>query len=471
MEIKNLLRNQVHCDIHAGLKALLVTLLAGTGFSPSKAQVNVFDTYKSGNSTYYYRIPAIAKDADGHLLAFADYRNTSNSDIGSNHGISVYVKTSDDDGKTWGSQVLVAMGDGNKSGFTDSHGDPAVVIDRETDKIMMCCASGTVGFLNSTKSNPIRMGRYYSEDGGQTWTETDITSDVYGVFSSQTAVTGLFFSSGRICQSSRIKVGSHYRIYSAVDGPANVGCLVVYSDDFGQTWNALGGPSARPTVSPYGDESKIEELPDGNVLLYCRSKQNNTNGRLFNIYTYTDQQTGAGSWGTMAISNNSTSGTYSYNNACNGEILIVPVTRLSDNKEMYLALASCCYGSGRANVSIYYKPLSEATDYDAPSDFSTGWTRYPVSTTYSCYSTMTLDKNGDVAFLYEDMNDNGVSTTYDILFKTFPVTTLTANTYQYRGESPEEPEEDVWGDVNGDGKVTIADVTTLVDYILGKLER
>ena len=254
----------------------------------------------------------------------------------------------------------------------------------------------------------------------------------------------------------------------AIDGPSNVGCLVIYSDDFGQTWNALGGPSARPTVSPYGDESKIEELPDGNVLLYCRSKQNATNGRLFNIYKYSDQKTGAGSWGTMATSNSSTSGTYCNNNACNGEILIVPVTRTKDNKEMYVALASCCYGSGRANVSIYWKPLTSESDYDSPSDFATGWTRVQVSHTYSCYSTMVLNNNGDVAFLYEDMNDNGESSAYDILFNTFPVTTLTSNAYHYRDEAGSTENPTIEGDINHDGKVTIADVTKLVDIILGK---
>ena len=146
-------------------------------------------------------------------------------------------------------------------------------------------------------------------------------------------VNSLFFSSGRICQSRFIKHGDHYRIYSAVDAPMGVGCLVLYSDDFGHSWQALGGPSTRPTTAPWGDEAKVEELPDGNVLLSCRSKLTATSGRLYNIYDYA-----TGSWSEMAVSNDPELGTCSESCSCNGELLIVPVMRTSDNRSMHLAL-------------------------------------------------------------------------------------------------------------------------------------
>lgn len=96
------------------------------------------------------------------------------------------------------------------------------------------------------------------------------------------AVNKLFFSSGRICQSSKIKAGSHYRIYSALC--TNIGNVVLYSDNFGRTWLPLGGADARPTLD--GDEAKVVELPNGSVLLSSRSQKGN--GRIFNIYTYTN---------------------------------------------------------------------------------------------------------------------------------------------------------------------------------------
>ena len=268
------------------------------------------------------------------------------------------------------------------------------------------------------------MGRYVSDDCGRTWSEEDVTSDIYGIFAACPEVNSLFFSSGRICQSRRIKQGQYYRLYSAVDAPMGVGCLVLYSDDFGLTWQALGGPSARPTVAPWGDEAKVEELPDGNVLLSCRSKQTGTSGRLFNIYDYN-----TGSWGVMAVSNESEEGTYSEGCSCNGEVLIVPVVRTSDGRLMHLALQSVPRGPGRQRVSIYYKPLLDNGDYDEPSDFSWGWKCYRVTERYSAYSTMIATTGGDIAFFHEDCNDNPGTSAYDLLYQQLTIEQITNGRY------------------------------------------
>ena len=383
----------------------------------------LFDTDVSAGQ--YYRIPAIVPLADGRLLAIADDRHTSNNDIGGNSGIDIVSKLSDDGGRTWGAIQMIADGNPRRQGFENSHGDAAAIADRETGKLLIICASGKQGFGASTLTNPLRVGRYTSDDGGATWNGQEVTNDIYGIFDGYPEVNALFFSSGRICQSSRIKQGEYYRIYSAICGPAGVGSLVLYSDDFGDTWHALGGPAARPTVTPFGDEAKIEALPDGNVLLSCRSKQTATSGRLFNIYDYNTD-----SWGEMAVSNDPESGTYSENCSCNGELLIVPVIRTSDQRQMYLVLQSVPLGPGRQRVSIYYKPLLESCDYDEPSDFSWGWQCYQVTENYSAYSTMIDLQDGNIAFLLEDCNDNTDSNnSYDIVYKKLPITTITGGRY------------------------------------------
>ena len=380
--------------------------------------VTVFDTNTAAR--HYYRIPAIVQLHDGRLMAIADDRHSSDADIGGNKGIDIVGRISADGGRTWGDTFTIADGKSFLSGFANSHGDAAAVADRETGRLLILCASGTQGFLSSTLQNPLRVGRYMSDDEGQTWSEEDVTSDIYGIFAECPEVNSLFFSSGRICQSRRIKVGDYYRIYSAVDGPTGVGCLVLYSDDLGSTWHALGGPQARPTTSPWGDEAKVEELPDGNVLLSCRSKQTDTSGRLFNIYNYF-----TASWDEMAISNDSEGGTYSEDCSCNGELLIVPAIRTSDQRHIYLALQSVPRGKGRQRVSIYYKPLIDASDYDDAADFSLGWQRYQVTGNYSAYSTMISLLNGDIAFLYEDCNDNPGTSVYDVLFQRLTLKKIT----------------------------------------------
>ena len=385
--------------------------------------VTVFDTKVA--SRRYYRIPAIVQLQDGRLLAIGDDRHRNDSDIGSNSGIDILGKTSDDGGRTWSNAIMIADGDGKHEGFDDSHGDAAAVVDRETGKLLIMCASGYQGFLASTLQDPLRVGRYVSDDGGATWTGSEVTSDIYGIFADYPEVNALFFSSGRICQSSRIKRGDYYRIYSAVDGPMGVGCMVLYSDDFGQTWHALGGPGARPTVAPFGDEAKVEELPDGKVLLSCRSKQTATSGRLFNIYDYV-----TGTWGEMAISNDPESGTYSEDCSCNGEVLIVPAMRTSDGHRLHLVLQSVPRGKGRRCVSIYYKPLLDESDYDQPADFTWGWQRYQVTENYSAYSTMVSLTDGRIAFFHEDCNDNqGSTSAYDLIFQKLSIRTITGGRY------------------------------------------
>ena len=450
-------------------KILLITLAALTFAGGVKAQTTttIFD---SGNgSKPYYRIPAILNQK-GTLWAFTDDRSNVSStvswgDIGCGE-ISIIAKKSTDNGASWSSSTTkVATGSNSASGFYKAHGDAAVVCDREDPtKMLVMCASGETSYGSSTVSvtssgwiwhtydldvsSAIKVGKYTSIDGGATWSGDDVTKNIYGIWDKASSstypnnvpVTKLFFSSGRICQSAIIKNGSNYRLYAALC--TNEGSLVVYSDDFGENWKALGGTSARPAGS--GDEAKIEELPNGNVLISSRME----GGRYFNIFTYNDndQSSATGSWGTAVTSNSSSDGTYAYWNSTNGEILLVPAMAKDSNVPVYIALQSVPAGNTsntsdqntykRSNVSIYWKVLRSTSDLDTPSDFTNGWTKYEVSSTTSAYSSMVLDKNGDVAFIYEE---NAINTTigsgnmdyYDIKFKSLPLSTITNGAYTY----------------------------------------
>lgn len=456
---------------------IIIAALTFAGGAKAQTTTTIFD---SGNgSKPYYRIPAILNQ-DGTLWAFTDDRSNVSStvswgDIGCGE-ISIIAKTSTDNGATWSSSTTtVAAGRSSDTGFYKAHGDAAVVCDREDPtKMLVMCASGETSFGNSTVSvtrsrnwlwgytydldlsSAIRVGKYTSTDGGVTWNGgDDVTTRIYGIWdeankttynngNTNVPVTKLFFSSGRICQSAIIKNGSNYRLYAALCSDVGVGSLVVYSDDFGETWSALGGTGARPVSD--GDEAKIEELPNGNILISSRTR--NGSGRHFNIYTYTNQSSAAGSWGSSySTSNSSSGGTYAYNNSTNGEILLVPAMAKDSNVPVYIALQSVPAGNTknttdqntykRSNVSIYWKVLRSTSDLDAPSDFTNGWTKYEVSSTTSAYSSMVLDNNGDVAFIYEE---NAINTTiggsgnmdyYDIQFKSLPLSTITNGAYTY----------------------------------------
>ena len=439
------------------LFASLLCLIAAAMPAALHAQAKVL--FKSDTArSIIYRIPALV--AHGHnLILFTDDRSavtdaTAWGDIGSVGNISIVARSSRNCGRSWSDQArVVAQGKGS-DGFHTGHGDAAVVCDRSTGHMLLMCASGTVSYGRSRVSvgrdskgaycldlaKAQKVGRYYSYDGGRSWQGEEVTPLIYGIFDTPSAatmgenkvpVTRLFFGSGRICQSSLIKHGSHFRIYSVLT--TNQGSLVLFSDDFGLRWNALGGAAARP--APKGDEAKIEELPDGSVLLSCRMM----GGRLFNIFRYSDTASAAGEWDVPVESSDlDAGGTATLNNACNGEILIVPA-RDSRGNAVYVALQSTPFGSAeylptnvdrRCNVSIYWKVLTTAADFARSECFATGWSRFAVTNTRSAYSTMVLDAKGNIAFAYED---NGAmklvgsqnADAYDIAFRTLTLREIT----------------------------------------------
>ena len=380
----------------------------------------------AASDTIPYRIPAVSVMHNGDILALTDYRLCGN-DIGYGR-VDIHGRISHNGGRSWGKEFVLIEGSG-VSGATDcGFGDAAMVADRESGDVLviMVCGETVYWHETTTRQNPNRIAVLRSSDNGRTWSAwEEITESVYTLFDDSThgCVQSCFVGSGKILQSKQIKVGSHYRIYAALCARPN-GNRVIYSDDFGHTWHALGGPDALPV--PNGDEPKCEELPDGRVVISSRA----WGGRYFNIYEYTDVASGAGAWGEAAGSGKRVNGCASLENACNGEILIVPAVRKSDRKKVHIALQSVPLGPQRANVGIYYKELPEDITSITPTSFAANWEKpYQVSDTTSAYSTMLQLKNGNIAFYYEEsLTLNGWG--YDMIYKEIPLEVITADQYR-----------------------------------------
>ncbi|MBP3689203.1 MAG: exo-alpha-sialidase [Bacteroidaceae bacterium] len=362
----------------------------------------------------FYRIPAIVTNRNGEMIALSDYRYCHN-DIGFGR-VDQYMRRSADNGKTWTEPELVVAGTDNtpEDAFYKGFGDPALCADRESDSVILMTVAGN-NFYGNNNTNywngkPNYFARLYSYDGGHTWSEPEnITEQIYKLFAQESsdanAVAAAFVGSGKIFQSRVTKVGEYYRLYAALCARPN-GNRVIYSDDFGQTWNVLGGAGARP--APDGDEPKCEELPDGSVILSSRKY----NGRFFNIYNYTDVATGAGSWNGAIASNNATNGISVGGNSTNGEIMIVRAKKANDDKIYTVALQSLPFGSNRSQVGLWWKDITETSSYQSngvntSSVFASNWTRglqvEDVKTNgYSAYSTFTLQADGKIGFFYEE---------------------------------------------------------------------
>lgn len=381
-----------------------------------------------------YRIPAIATALNGDVIAVADNRPCG-SDIGYGE-VDIKVRVSKDHGATWSTEEFLANGDGDNNRLTDADktndfayafGDAAIVADRERNEVVVFSVAGKTVCHNGnyttdpSTSNPNRVakmkGTYNSESGTWSWsTPVEVTEAFYSPFVKETTTTNeesgettttrtvtvqsLFIGSGRIMQSRVVKKDQYYRLYAAL-WTKNQGNRVVYSDDFGDTWHILGTVDDRPATS--GDEPKCEELPNGTVVLSSRKGS----GRYFNLFTF-DATTGddaytTGTWGTVVSSNGVTGGLTNSDSGTNGEIYMLD--NVMDNTtgvKKTIMLQSVPLGSGRKNVAIWYKEIDPTATY-TPTTFATGWTLgKQVSFRNSAYSTMTLQKDNRLGFLFEE---------------------------------------------------------------------
>jgi hypothetical protein len=365
-------------------------------------RATLFSTLDGGMDIPPYRIPGITCGKDGRLVATVA-RLVCGTDPGYGQ-VDVVCRTSDDNGKTWSGIKDVAVGDASlinnvKTPMEAAYGDPAVVADRESNEVLVMAVAGCTVYSNPTtnRQNPNIIAAIRSTNGGDTWQKpVDQTEQIYGLFDSGHNIQAAFMGGGKLFQSRLVKVGGYYRLYAALAARPN-GNRVIYSDDFGRTWKALGGSEALPVLN--GDEAKCEELPDGRVIISSRVGD----GRYFNIYNYTDQKTGAGSWENAIKCIFSGLSANPSSSSTNGELLIVPVKRNSDGKEMYLALQSVPTGSGRTNVGIFYKELLDESDMKSAAEFAKGWDGfYQVSNTASAYSSLDLQTDDKIGFFYEE---------------------------------------------------------------------
>ena len=251
---------------------------------PATAPQVLFQTYDAYHVPY--RIPAIATTRKGHLIALTD-RRYCQFDIGYGR-IDIVARTSRNNGRTWCPDTVIQRGSGIDKSDDCGYGDAALVADRTSNRLLCMSVTGCTPYINGTRVQPNRIARWYSPDGGKSWTKAeDVTDHFYNLLPNTRT---MFIGSGRIMQSRVVKTGKYFRLYCSVltrtqMGADDVACnYVLYSDDFGGSWAILGGSSLDGYDSPCldGDEPKTEELPNGDVILSSRKWY----GRFFNVFHF-----------------------------------------------------------------------------------------------------------------------------------------------------------------------------------------
>lgn len=401
----------------------------------------------SNGTDNYFRIPALAETRDGTLIAVTDLRYGHTADIGRFgpngewgqpshiHRVDLVLKRSSDHGLTWDDSALKITNAPDKP-VKYGYGDAAIVADRDSDDVLILCAHGNTRYGHykaGEQDTRLKVVRLRSHDGGKNFTEPEeITDSIYNLSDNWGT---LFFGSGKIMQSRLIKNSGYHRLYAVIlvknTNTALAGNFVLYSDDFGDTWRVLGSSSSSPVGD--GNEAKAEELPDGRVLLSSRTE----NGRLFNIFTYTNEASAAGSWETQKKAN------LGQERGTNGEILIVPARNTATQQTEYLALQSIPLSSKahpksgephiRTDVGIYWRPITSGITLDAFVN-KDSWKKHQRFSGESGYSTMVMQQDFRLGFLFEkhdgitgasDMND-----VYDIRYENLSLSGITDGQYE-----------------------------------------
>jgi sialidase-1 len=279
-------------------KNILSLVLLISAFS-IHAQTPFSVIYTSGQEGHKtYRIPAIIKNKQGHLLAFAEGRVNGSGDFGD---INIVLKISRDQGRTW--SALATLVD-----YQDLQaGNPTPILDTTDPRF----PKGRVFLFYNTGNNhenEIREGKglrevWYitSTDGGLTWSSAvNITSQVHrpNQPSRNSAYTfkedwrhyangpghGMQFTQGP--HAGRMLIAANHSEGPRGERGSDYRAHTFYTDDHGDTFH-LGASIAIPG----SNESSAAEISGGKLLMNIRNQRGDIRQRIIGL-----SEDGSASW-------------------------------------------------------------------------------------------------------------------------------------------------------------------------------
>ncbi|MBN1997337.1 exo-alpha-sialidase [candidate division KSB1 bacterium] len=343
---------------------LLLFLAHVLGNEPYLEQNTVFTSGIDGYSTY--RIPSLLVTRQGTVLAFCEGRKFGQHDSGD---VDLLVKRSLDGGRTWIAHSVVW------DDSTNTCGNPCPVIDLNTGRIilLMTWNSGRDTereIIDQTASDTRRVFITWSDSDGRDWAPPkEITSEVKKTDWTWYATgpgIGIQLMSGNhrgrlVVPCDHIEAGTK-KYYSHV----------IYSDDFGESWQ-IGGR----TMFDGFNECQVVERSNGSLLLNMR----NYNRDIYSRAVATSEDGGV-TWGNVYFDS----------------VLVEPVCQAS-----LIRCPDCIDGEpgvlfSNPGDSIQRINMTVRLSTNEGNDWQYWRLIYPGPSAYSCLAVM---PSGDFGCLYE----------------------------------------------------------------------
>lgn len=209
----------------------------------------------------FFRIPALVVTKKGTIIAAADRRYDTPTDLGKGGIIDVVVKTSSDMGNTWSDAITVLKATDSKS----SYGDAFLMNAHDGSVLMGVVAEPGV-------QNKADTWIFKSTDEGKTWAKIATLGADSALYKDGTASKG-FGASG---QGLTLRYGQNkgklmfaFFQWNSASGGSGLSVSSIMSSDNGASWTKTG--SIKPGSPDNNiDETKAIELSDGTILLNHR---------------------------------------------------------------------------------------------------------------------------------------------------------------------------------------------------------
>ena len=392
------------------------------GADGSRVLVPEYHVLYAPNDFYskYYRIPAIARAADGSIVAISDARKHHIHDI--TNDIDMLARRSTDGGRTWSDPVTIAKGTGynETTGVCTSamgYGDAAIATLPNGNIIVTMIW----GYSLSTSNVSQDTKNFYclSRDNGQTWSAPkEIPQELTRASSSARFERGCV-APGNMCVVKngvfKDKVLACFRTTNTYNGTATHYNYILCYDPETEAWSTIAitknGTNYQyvkvNNSSTAEDEAHLVEVGNNTFLMSIRDGAG-YGYRSFCLLTYNES---TGRFVQTSVSDNMAVGT-----ACNGDIM----KYVAKDKSYILhtlpsAVTSSSWGDVRKALKFYY------TTYTGQSSVS--WTTSvnisdPYDNDYrnetGQYSSITQLDDGSIFTLFEEyptiirvMNDRG----------------------------------------------------------------